>query len=184
MGSLVKTVTGTIASNAVTISFSNVTTSTLITDTLFKDLGVKVNTERARRGRAADASIKDLADYTGVINYAELEKLRSAMLVSSVTNPTYKSPTNTNVTSPSAPAPMTSNPGVISAAGSWTGHPKITAALFNSLITGLKSQGNECTCNCNYCTCNCNYCTCNCNFSCTCNCNYSDVTTKENIVYM
>ena len=165
-------------------TFSNVTTNTLITDDLFKNLGVLINQERVRRGRAADNTIKDLADFSGTIQYAELEKLRTALKVSSTNNPTYKNTSNNNFTFPEATAAFTGDPGVISAGGSWPGKPKITAALFNTIIQGLKNQGAECVCNCNYCTCNCNYCTCNCNFSCTCNCNYSDVTTKNNIVYM
>lgn len=193
MGSITSSVKGTTSSDVTTYTFSEVTTNTLMTDTLFRDLGVKINQERVRRGRAADATIKDEADYTGVINYAEMEKLRSALRTSGVTPPTYDGKADgseiNNVALPTftftqAGAGFADDPGVISAAGSWTGKPKITAALFNSLIKGLKEQGAECVCNCNYCTCNCNYCTCNCNFSCTCNCNYSDITTKENIVYM
>lgn len=60
----------------------------------------------------------------------------------------------------------------------------IRATHINQTIDSIIASGQVCVCNCNYCTCNCNFCTCNCNFACTCNCNYSDVTTKENIVYM
>ena len=184
-------------------TFSNVTTDTLITDTLFRDLGLLINEERVRRGRGIEIEIDSLTDFGGTIQYAEMEKLRSALRTSSTNNPTYTGTlAGTNVggatkkaggtdlgtaptfTFPEATAAFAGDPGVISAAGSWPGKPKITAALFNTIIQGLKNQGAECVCNCNYCTCNCNYCTCNCNFSCTCNCNYSDVTTKNNIVYM
>jgi len=197
MGSIQKDAKGTTGNDKESYTFTEVTTNTLMTDTLFKNLGVKINEERVRRGKTADNSIKDLADYSGVINYAEMEKLRSALRVAGDNPPTYygradgklinnsgTAKTGYPLTFTRAGAGFSDDPGVISAEGSWTGKPKITAALFNDLIKGLKEQGNECVCNCNYCTCNCNYCTCNCNFSCTCNCNYSDVTTKNNIVYM
>ena len=190
---------GTNSSDVVTYTFSEVTTNTIMTDTIFKNLGVKINQERVRRGSTADNGIKDEADFTGTIQYAEMEKLRSALAIAGPTNTTYygladgseinntgKPVTDYPLTFARAGGGFTTNPGQIEASPQteWTGFPKITAALFNSLIKGLKEQGAECVCNCNYCTCNCNYCTCNCNFSCTCNCNYSDVTTKNNIVYM
>ena len=184
MGSVVTNVQGTTGSDVVSYTFSNVATGQLMTDDVFKDLGVKINQERVRRGSTANAAIKDLADFTGTIQYAEMEKLRSSISLAGTVPPTYKDTANADFTFTRATAAFAGDPGVISAAGSWTGKPKITAALFNTIIQGLKNQGAECVCNCNYCTCNCNYCTCNCNFSCTCNCNYSDVTTKNNIVYM
>jgi hypothetical protein len=199
MGSVQTNVSGSTGSNAVSYTFSNVSVGQLIDNSTFAALGVKINQERVRRGRGADATIKDAADYSGVVNYAELEKLRTAINVGPASGVptfsgrsdgaliTFSSGTNTAPTftgGSTGNAAFPTNPGQISASGNWTGFPKITAALFNSIVAGLKSQGNECICNCNYCTCNCNYCTCNCNFACTCNCNYSDVTTKENIVYM
>ena len=200
MGSIESNVVGSSqTSDAVSYTFSEVTTNTLMTDTIFKNLGVKINQERARRGKTADSGIDAENDFNGTIQYAEMEKLRSALAVAGPTNATYyglanggllnntgTAKTGYPLTFAKAGSGFTTNPGTIEAGpqNEWTGYPKITAALFNSLIKGLKEQGAECVCNCNYCTCNCNYCTCNCNFSCTCNCNYSDVTTKNNIVYM
>jgi len=199
MGSVQTDVQGSNSSDAVSYTFTEKVVGDLMTDDTFRDLGVLINQERVRRGSSANAAIKDLADFTGVINYAEMEKLRSSLVVTGSNPPTYEgkadgslitfsSGTNTppTFTFTQAGGGFTDNPGQIEASpqNEWAGYPKITAALFNSLIRGLKEQGAECVCNCNYCTCNCNYCTCNCNFSCTCNCNYSDVTTKNNIVYM
>ena len=184
MGTLVVNVQGSNSSDTATYSFSNVASGDLIQSAAFGYLGVQINQERVRRSQSALATIKDSADYAGTIDYAEMEKLRSAVRVAGPVNPTYKNTSNQDITFTQATAAFAGDPGAISAAGSWTGKPKITAALFNTIIQGLKNQGAECVCNCNYCTCNCNYCTCNCNFSCTCNCNYSDVTTKNNIVYM
>jgi hypothetical protein len=185
MGSITSDVQGTNSSDAVSYTFSEVTTNTLMTDTIFKNLGVKINEERVRRGSTANNDIKDEADFASTIQYAEMEKLRSSLVVTGSNPPTYEgkadgslitfsSGTNTppTFTFTQAGSSFADNPGAISAAGTWTGKPKITAGLFNSLIKGLKEQGAECVCNCNYCTCNCNYCTCNCNYACTCNCNY------------
>jgi hypothetical protein len=184
MGTTQTNVQGTVPGDTVSYVISNVSVGTIMTDDLFKDLGVKINQERVRRGSSANAAIKDLADFTGTIQYAEMEKLRTSLQVQGPVNPIYKLANNQNTQSARATSAFAGDPGSISAGGSWSGKPKITAALFNTIIQGLRNQGAECVCNCNYCTCNCNYCTCNCNFSCTCNCNYSDVTTKNNIVYM
>ena len=192
-------VTGTNSGDTVSYTFSNVASGDLIQSAAFGYLGVQINQERVRRGSSANAAIKDSADYTGTIDYAEMEKLRSSVAIQGSNPPTYSGNQNgtfsgngfqtagvaeqgaaaaaSTFTFTRATAAFAGDPGTISAGGSWTGKPKITAALFNTIIQGLKNQGAECVCNCNYCT-------CNCNFSCTCNCNYSDVTTKNNIVYM
>ena len=192
-------VTGTNSGDTVSYTFSNVASGDLIQSAAFGYLGVQINQDRVRRGSSANAAIKDSADYTGTIDYAEMEKLRSSVAIQGSNPPTYSGNQNgtfsgngfqtagvaeqgaaaaaSTFTFTRATAAFAGDPGTISAGGSWTGKPKITAALFNTIIQGLKNQGAECVCNCNYCT-------CNCNFSCTCNCNYSDVTTKNNIVYM
>ena len=199
-------VTGSNSGDTVSYTFNNVAAGDLIQSAAFGYLGVQINQERVRRGSSANAAIKDSADYAGTIDYAEMEKLRSSIAIQGSNPPTYSGNQNgtfsgngfqsagvaeqgaaaaaSTFTFTRATASFAGDPGTINASGSWTGKPKITADLFNTIIQGLKNQGAECVCNCNYCTCNCNYCTCNCNFSCTCNCNYSDVTTKNNIVYM
>jgi len=199
-------VTGSNTGDTASYTFSNVAAGDLIQSAAFGYLGVQINQERVRRGSSANAAIKDSADYAGTIDYAEMEKLRSSIAIQGSNPPTYSGNQDgtfsgngfqsagvaeqgaaaaaSTFTFTRATASFAGDPGTINASGSWTGKPKITADLFNTIIQGLKNQGAECVCNCNYCTCNCNYCTCNCNFSCTCNCNYSDVTTKNNIVYM
>ena len=192
-------VTGSNSGDTASYTFSNVAAGDLIQSAAFGYLGVQINQERVRRGSSANAAIKDSADYAGTIDYAEMEKLRSSIAIQGSNPPTYSGNQNgtfsgngfqsagvaqqgaaaaaSTFTFTRATASFAGDPGTINASGSWTGKPKITADLFNTIIQGLKNQGAECVCNCNYCT-------CNCNFSCTCNCNYSDVTTKNNIVYM
>ena len=155
---------------------STVSKTDSITKAAFDAAKTIINTERARRGRGAGT-------YTTVttetlINHTHFNQLRTAIQVSSVgSDQAYATNASVAVTTyPAAPA-QSSFP-------SQTAGTTITAANINKLIADINNSNSACTCNCNYCSCNCNYCTCNCNYACTCNCNYSDVTTKNNIVYM
>jgi len=163
-----------------------VTTSDVISKAAFDATKTIIDTERARRGRGA-GTYSSVTTSTAIDN-SHFNELRTAIQVSSdgsdeaymgaradTTSATGQADPEI-ITYPAAPA-QSNFP-------SQTGGSLITAANINKLVKDLNDSNSACTCNCNYCSCNCNYCTCNCNYSCTCNCNYSDVTTKENIVYM
>ena len=168
--SLVVSVYGTNASDAVSYGLGQVSTGTVITATEWNLLATKVNAERTRRG-AGTISIS----VSSPINHTTFNTMASGIAVAGpASSQAYNTSGTTTVTTyPQATAISTTtatNTGTL-----------IYATNVNALINDINNSGAVCTCNCNYCTCNCNYCTCNCNYSCTCNCNYSDIRLKTDI---
>jgi hypothetical protein len=182
-------VVGTNSGDGVTYLIGDVDTNTVIDDAKWDDILSKVNSERQRRGHGTVADPGVTAGQ--LIDDADYNIIRDALYVDGPVPPSYEGNADGSAISVSS---GTNSPPTFSftRAGSGTSPDaptasqggNITASQINTLIDALQNQGAECVCNCNYCTCNCNYCTCNCNYACTCNCNYSDVTTKQNIVYM
>lgn len=159
---------------------SAVSSTTRIEVTAWQGAINQINAERNRRGRGDiddEIVVGDITSSTK-INHQHFNAMRDGINVSSNgSDQAYATDNSVTITTYSAaPGVQTSSAAVQNGI--------IYASDVNKLVADVNSAGRACICNCNYCSCNCNYCTCNCNYSCTCNCNYSDVTTKENIVYM
>jgi hypothetical protein len=155
----------------------NVSAGDSISKTGMDSFRTKINAERTRRGQST-STFTAITAGTTTIAASHFNELKSAIQVSgNGSDQAYATSASAAITTYGAPGAQ-SNMATQSA-----GNP-VYASQINKLVKDINDAGSACTCNCNYCSCNCNYCTCNCNYSCTCNCNYSDVTTKENIVYM
>jgi len=178
-------VVGTNSGDGVTYLIGDVDTNTVIDDAKWDDILSKINQERGRRGHGTVADPGVTAGQ--IIDDADYNIIRDALYVDGPVPPSYEGYSDgsavDNITMPTFTFTRAGS-GTSPTAPSASAGGNITASQINTLIDALQNQGAECVCNCNYCTCNCNYCTCNCNYACTCNCNYSDVTTKQNIVYM
>jgi hypothetical protein len=158
-----------------------VNSTTVISVTGWREFVDQINAERARRGYLSmEAGLRSAINADAKISHEHFNSMRTGIQIGpglfdiDQAYATDNSITITTYPLPSAPSSATEavQNGVI------------YASDVNKLVADVNGAGRACICNCNYCSCNCNYCTCNCNYSCTCNCNYSDVTTKENIVYM
>lgn len=139
----------------------------------------QINAERGRRGRSSmEAGLGTAINADAKINHEHFNTMRAGINISSNgSDQAYATDNSTTITTYSAAGGVQTSSAAVQ-------NGVIYASDVNKLVADVNSAGRACICNCNYCSCNCNYCTCNCNYSCTCNCNYSDVTTKENIVYM
>lgn len=139
----------------VTYTIGAVAAGQVLTSAKFIEIAVAVNSERTRRGSAANISG---AIFSGAVEASDMNAMVTALTT--------------------AATPYTAGFAGVSTGGA------VYASNINDMISKVVNAGAECLCNCNYCTCNCNYCTCNCNYACTCNCNYSDERVKTEIEYM
>jgi hypothetical protein len=213
MGSLIATVYGTNASNALGYIGGYVGTSETISGSAMTAIAQAAVNERVRRGQSN--IVIPAGYYSGTISAARLDIIKDVVgvagpattaaynganqninsgngQVQTGTEPIYDGYGNYIGTQPTygpVPAPETVYYYQVGAVGNATSFAalvgsRIRAPHINSLVSQINESRSVCTCNCNYCTCNCNYCTCNCNYSCTCNCNYSDEQVKTEIEYM
>ena len=131
---------GTAGSDAVAYTISDVAANQIIDNAKFNDIGVKVNSERSRRGHAARTY-----SYSGSILLTHINGLKDGI----------------------GDAGYTAGFSGV-AAGNLIAATNINQMIDKIQAAGAVClcNCNYCTCNCNYCTCNCNYsCTCNCNYS-------------------
>ena len=162
--SVVTSVYGANASNAVAHGLTQVSSSNKMSTAIFLNIAQKAVAERVRRGGSSITIPNNY--FTGKISAPKIQEIK--------TNLEIAGPAQTQAYNTSGTVSITTFPqaAVPTGSGNFTQGQKITSGIINALITEINTAGAICTCNCNYCTCNCNYCTCNCNYSCTCNCNY------------